>query len=44
VSAVANRFGETCVIDETVATVELAGELMVLLAPPLVALNEAPGL
>jgi len=44
VSGVANRFGESSVIDETVAPVELASELLVLRAPPFVADDEAPGL
>jgi len=43
-SGVANRFGKSSVIDETVAPVELASELLVLPVPPIVADDEAPGL
>jgi hypothetical protein len=44
VSGAANRLGETSVISEKVGPVELASELLVLLAPLFVADELAPGL
>jgi len=43
VSGVANRFGESSVIDETFGPVELASELLVLPVPPFVADDEPAG-
>jgi hypothetical protein len=44
VSGVANRLGETSVIDEVVSTTGLASKLLVLRAAPFVADEEAAGL